>query len=197
MSIYLIRHGETAGNHERRIQLPEIPLNESGVEQARRLGARLAEVGITRILSSDYQRAAMTAEAVSRASGVSVEHEPLLRERNFGDDRGRLWSEIPGGLFAADYHPKRGESWSDFHERGVRAWDRVSEIARECQGDLAVVTHGMLIHTFLQRRVTLPREVRYDADGAEIASQVRNTSVTRIESSAPWRVELLACTAHL
>jgi probable phosphoglycerate mutase len=197
MSIYLIRHGETAGNHERRIQLPEIPLNETGIEQARRLGARLAAIGITRILSSDYQRAAMTAAAVSRASGVSVEHEPLLRERNFGDDRGRLWSEIPGGLFGADYHPEGGESWREFYERGERAWAAVSEIAGASRGDLVVVTHGLLIHTILQRCVTLPREAGYDADSARVASQVRNTSVTRIESSAPWRVELLACTAHL
>ena len=36
------------------------------------------------MVSSDYARARMTAEAVQRATGVGVELRPSLRERNFG-----------------------------------------------------------------------------------------------------------------
>ena len=65
MSIYLIRHGKTAGNAERRLQVPETPLNDAGLEQAAKLGNRLRDAGVERILSSDLTRALQTAEAVS------------------------------------------------------------------------------------------------------------------------------------
>lgn len=39
-TIYLIRHGETLWNRERRIQgHQDVPLSETGLEQARRLGS--------------------------------------------------------------------------------------------------------------------------------------------------------------
>ena len=61
MSILLIRHGETAGNANRVVQVPETPLSERGLAQAALLGKRLANAGISQILASDYARAAMTA----------------------------------------------------------------------------------------------------------------------------------------
>ena len=88
MSIFLIRHGETLGNASRTVQLPDNPLSSRGVAQAERLARRLAREGITRIVSSDYARAAATAEHLQRATGAPVRHSPLLQERNFGDIRG-------------------------------------------------------------------------------------------------------------
>ena len=52
MSIYLIRHGQTAGNAERRLQTPDVPLDDAGFEQARRLGERLRNAGIAGVESS-------------------------------------------------------------------------------------------------------------------------------------------------
>ncbi len=57
MSIYLIRHGETAGNATGVVQMPETPLSERGLAQASLLGERLSDAGIGQILASDYARA--------------------------------------------------------------------------------------------------------------------------------------------
>ena len=72
MAILLIRHGETALNAARIVQHPDTPLSERGVGQAQRLAQRLADFPISNIVSSDYRRAYMTAEAIAAASKVQA-----------------------------------------------------------------------------------------------------------------------------
>ena len=60
--IYLVRHGQTDWNLERRIQDPEIPLNETGKNEARICAQKLISVNIQRIISSDILRAKQTAD---------------------------------------------------------------------------------------------------------------------------------------
>ncbi|MEE2613267.1 MAG: histidine phosphatase family protein, partial [Acidobacteriota bacterium] len=64
--IYLIRHGETASNEQRVVQRSDTPLSARGALQAERLAARLADVGLTRIIASDYRRARQTAAALAQ-----------------------------------------------------------------------------------------------------------------------------------
>jgi hypothetical protein len=76
---------------------PDTPLSLRGVAQAERLAARLAELSVARILSSDLARARMTAERVQAAARAALELEPLLQERNFGDLAGSptpSWASI-------------------------------------------------------------------------------------------------------
>ena len=73
MSLFVIRHGETVGNATRVVQLPDAPLSERGRGQAERLGERLARSGIERILTSDYERAHATGEALRRHTGAKLE----------------------------------------------------------------------------------------------------------------------------
>jgi broad specificity phosphatase PhoE len=124
MAIFLIRHAETTLNAQRIVQLPETPLSERGFRQANCLGQRLAGIGVGRVLSSDYTRAQMTAETVANATGASIETEVTLRERNFGDLRGRPYSEL-GDIFAEDFAPPAGECWKTFFERADRSWEVV------------------------------------------------------------------------
>src|SRR6516225_2049932 len=88
-SILLVRHGETAANASRIVQLPDIPLSEHGMRQAARLGMRLASCGVEAIVSGHYARARMTAEQIRAATGAPMELLPELRERTFGVLRGR------------------------------------------------------------------------------------------------------------
>ncbi|HEX7365386.1 MAG TPA: histidine phosphatase family protein, partial [Dehalococcoidia bacterium] len=59
MKLYLVRHGETAWNQERRIQggSSDIGLSEVGKEQAARLGLVLKGMNIDAIYSSPLRRA--------------------------------------------------------------------------------------------------------------------------------------------
>jgi probable phosphoglycerate mutase len=189
--LFLIRHGETEGNALRILQHPHIPLSPRGIGQAERLARRLAREGIVHIVSSDYARAMTTAEHVQRATGAPLAIEPLLRERNFGDLRGRPYAELDFDPFAPDYAPPNGESWPAFHARVDRAWARMQELAAATTGgNLAVVTHGLVCRSLAARHLAL-------ADGELVPERWENTSVTIVDCPAPWRVRLLNCVAHL
>jgi len=190
MSIFLIRHGETELNAARVFQPPETPLSERGRGQAERLARRLSGAGIARILASDLERAVMTAGALGRASGAPVLREPLLQERNFGALRGRPYAGIGLDPFAEDYEPPGGESWPVFRERVARAWARVCEAAAATPGSLAVVTHGLVCRALVSRHLAL-------APGSPAPAGFGNTALTVVGARPPWRVTLLACTAHL
>ena len=190
MSIFLIRHGETVGNASRTVQLPDSPLSPRGVAQAERLARRLASEGIARIVSSDFARAATTAERLRRATGVPLAFEPLLQERNFGDLRGTPYAELGFDMFDPDYAPPNGERWPVFHARVDRAWARVQELATATDGHLAVVTHGLVCRSLAGRHLVL-------SDGASVPERWENTSLTVVDGPAPWHVRLLNCIAHL
>jgi broad specificity phosphatase PhoE len=190
MSIFLIRHGETLGNASRTVQLPDNPLSSRGVAQAERLARRLASENIARILSSDYARAAATAEHLRLATGAPVRHSPLLQERNFGDIRGTPYAELGFDMFEPAYAPPNGETWDVFHARVDRAWALVQEEAATASGHIAVVTHGLVCRSLAARHLVLP-----EGEPAPLAWQ--NTALTIIDLPAPWRVRLLNCTAHL
>ncbi len=121
MPIFLIRHGETLGNASGTIQLPDSPLSPRGLAQAERLARRLQSERISAILSSDFARAATTAEHLRIATGAPVAYDPLLQERNFGDIRGKTRAELGFDMFAPDYAPPNGETWDVFGGRDPRA----------------------------------------------------------------------------
>jgi len=194
MAIYLIRHGETASNAARVLQFPDTPLSENGLEQARRLGDRLRGHPFARILVSDYARAHQTAEAVNRTTTAALEVTPLLRERNFGDLRGRPYAELEAeGIqpFGDDYHPPGGESWEAFHERVDAAWSYMAAAAEQAGRDIAVVTHGLVCSSVVARKV---------AHGHGVTGPITgwvNTSLTIIEPGEEWTATLVNCGAHL
>ncbi|HVQ77289.1 MAG TPA: histidine phosphatase family protein [Candidatus Binatia bacterium] len=190
MSIFLIRHGETLGNSSRIVQVAGSPLSPRGIAQAERLGRRLAPAGIARILSSDLARALMTAERLRQDTGASLEIDPLLQERSFGDIRGTPYADLDFDMFAPDYEPPGGESWMAFHARVDGAWALVQAVAARTEGHLAVVTHGLVCRSLAERHLILPA-------GEAVPARWENTSVTIADGPAPWRVTLLNCCTHL
>jgi probable phosphoglycerate mutase len=190
VSIFLIRHGETVGNAARTVQLPDSPLSPRGIVQAERLARRLAREGIARIITSNYARAATTAECLQQVTGVPLDFDPLLQERNFGDIRGTPYADLGFDIFEPDYAPPNGESWPVFHARVDRAWARLQQLAAATPGHLAVVTHGLVCRSLATRHLLLPA-------GAVVPERWENTSLTIVECPAPWRVRLLNCIAHL
>lgn len=97
--IYLMRHGETDWNLEKRLQgQRDIALNANGMQQMRELAVRLRDRGISfdRIVSSPLCRAWESAKTVASQTGYSVEDivcEPFLKERDFGAAEGILYRE--------------------------------------------------------------------------------------------------------
>ena len=190
MAIFLIRHGQTVANATRVIQLPDAPLSDDGVMQADRLAARLVDLGVALILSSDFIRALTTAARIAAATGVPVTHDAGLQERSFGDLRGTPYADLEEDPFGPEYEPPGGESWDAFHWRVTQAWDRVRRVAQQTHGNLAVVTHGLVCYSLAARHLALP-------EGGEAPMRWANTALTIVDSEPPWTVRLLNCTAHL
>ncbi|RYF25039.1 MAG: histidine phosphatase family protein [Comamonadaceae bacterium] len=148
--IIAIRHGETAWNVDTRIQGHlDIPLNDTGLWQARQVGQALADEPITAIYTSDLQRAHTTAQAVADATGAPLTAEPGLRERSFGQLQGRTFAEIEAQLPEEarrwrqrdpHFEPDGGESLIVFRERITRITD---QLVQRHPGELIVlVAHG-------------------------------------------------------
>jgi probable phosphoglycerate mutase len=172
------------------LQHPETPLSARGVAQARRVAARLACTRVAEIIASDYARARVTAEQIRDACGAPLRFDPDLRERNFGDLRGRPYAELGFDPFAPGYLPPAGESWDDLHRRVDGMWEGVLARVSGLTGDLVLVTHGLVCHSLVSRRVEFGEILPAPGGFA-------NTSVTIIDATPPWRVRLLGCTVHL
>ena len=93
--IVLWRHGQTTWNVERSFQgSTDIPLDDTGREQAVRAARLLAALRPTAIIASPLQRAAHTAEALSAVTGLSVSLDRDLIERGGGEWEGLTNAEI-------------------------------------------------------------------------------------------------------
>jgi len=190
MTILLVRHGETDGNAARILQRAEVPLNARGMRQAERLAQRLSGDGFVHILCSDLQRARMTAAPLAARTGIEVEENPLLQERNFGDLRGVPYAELTEDPFGPDFAPPNGEDWPSFHARVAEAFALIVRRRRGVKGTLVVVTHGLVCRALVERHALLP-------EGANCPARFDNTSVTVLHEDAPHGASLVNCTRHL
>lgn len=155
LTLYIVRHGETDWNAERRYQgQRDIPLNATGRTQAAGNGRRLAEK-ISDIAGIDYQssplgRARETMELLRAAAGLPAKGYTIdarLREVSYGHWEGQLADDLaatdPDGVTARradpfNWQPRGGESYAELTAR-VAAW-------LECvRRDSVVVTHGGVV----------------------------------------------------
>jgi probable phosphoglycerate mutase len=190
MAIYLVRHGETADNAARVVQMPDAALSPRGREQARLVAHRIAGARVVRVRSSDYLRARETAAPIVEATGAPLALDAGLRERNYGDVRGTRYADLTVDIMGPDYEPPGGETWDAFHARVDVAWRRVVAEARGLDGDLVVITHGLVCRAVAARHLVVPAETL-------AALAWGNTALTIVEAEAAGGVRLLACTAHL
>jgi uncharacterized phosphatase len=71
--VYFIRHGQTDGNLYDTAHGKDMPLNASGLEQADAVAARVANINVSKIYTSDFLRAQETAAAIAKTINVPVE----------------------------------------------------------------------------------------------------------------------------
>ncbi len=83
-----VRHGQSQANADGIIANGTSPLTDAGIEQARKTGLEVKDLGITTIVCSPYLRAQQTAEMIAGELGVDLAHIKIideLRERGLGD----------------------------------------------------------------------------------------------------------------
>ena len=159
MRLLLIRHAESVGNRELRLQgQAEFPLTKRGRRQAEELAASLAERQVIAVYSSPIRRALDTAEAIASPLGLTVEVQAALQEYDFGKLSGLTWPEIREQrpqliehLLSdrAEYPDYPGEEGREpFRQRVCKALWGISE-RHAGEDSVAVVTHGGPIGVFL------------------------------------------------
>jgi broad specificity phosphatase PhoE len=192
--ILFVRHGETDYNLQRRWQGHlDTPLNARGLEQAHSVALRLAHLPIRRIVSSDLQRALVTAHAIADA-GPHPRPVPDrdLREFDTGAWTGLTHQEVLdccGQVFErwneGDLHVRipAGECRADLIVRGTRAQERhFNDVGSDGMG--LIVSHGGFIRTYLRHLVNEP---------SAIPESIGNTAVlAAVREGATWRMTAVA-----
>lgn len=144
MLIYLLRHGQTAYNAERRYQgVLDIPLSDEGLAQLTR-----ADFDPPTVYTSSLRRTAQTARVLFPTARLVPVAD--LREMDFGafqgrtapemenDDAYRAW--VDGGCTG---RCPGGESQAEFSDRVCRAFVQLIDRALDEGADrLTVVAHG-------------------------------------------------------
>ena len=197
--LILVRHGETDWNRELRFQgHVDVDLNAIGLEQARRVAARLATERVRGVYASDLMRARQTADPVAAQLGVATNTHTDLREQSFGAVDGMRVADIKeqhptaweGWLrFEEDYCMPGGETTRQFHARVV---DAVHRIAAEHRGAaVIVVTHGGVLDMIYRTARALPLS-------GPRQSLIPNAGLSRVVVRSD-RIEIVswADTAHL
>jgi broad specificity phosphatase PhoE len=190
MTLVLLRHGETPLNVTRVLQPADTPLSSNGRAQALALAARLARRPLAGLVSSDLPRALQTAQAIAAATGLAIETSALLQERNFGELRGRPYDTLGYDPIASEDEPPGGESGPVFRARVARAFGWILARQEALRGTLAVVSHGLVIHTMLAHHARL-------ASAQRLPARISNASLSEIEVVPPHAAILVDCTAHL
>ncbi len=158
-TVILVRHGQTEWNRIERFRgRADVPLNETGLEQAEATGLRVAaEWQPSAIYSSPLSRSVKTAEAIARHFGLEVQPHAGMADIDYGEwqglspeEVGQTWQEeldtwnnrphlaqIPGG-----------ESLSALRERAMKT---VNELIERHPGETIVLVG----HTVINRIILL------------------------------------------
>ncbi|GAB4343738.1 MAG: alpha-ribazole phosphatase [Candidatus Abyssubacteria bacterium] len=180
MLVYLIRHGETEWNVEKRCQgFSDSELNATGRRQAEAVARQLSKVKLSAIYSSTLKRAYDTAFAIARYHSVQVEALDGLRELNQGEFEGLTLSELVERHAdflekwfrePADVRLPGGETLREMQERAWAALERIIEA--NSNGNVAVVSHSLCNLSLLCRILNLDltdfRRLHLDVAGMSI-----------------------------
>lgn len=149
----LVRHGETAWSRTlRHTGRTDVPLDEEGKAEAKRLAAVLCRWSFSRVLVSPLSRARTTCSLAGYEESAEVLAD--LAEWDYGDYEGRTTVEIrierPDWRLWRDGVPG-GEPLAALAERA----DRVIENVRAGGGEVAVFSHGHFLRVMAARWVGL------------------------------------------
>ena len=159
MQIILVRHGESVGNFENRLQgQADYDLTELGRKQARRTADRLHALRVRAVYCSHLLRAHATAEAIANRLGFDPVITEDVAEYHFGEMSGATYAEIREKFGVTGNPAERiypGEEGRDvFFARVTNAVFRIAD--EHPEEAVAIVSHGGPIALFCQHVLGLP-----------------------------------------
>lgn len=150
--LVLWRHGRTRWNHEDRFQgQSDIPLDETGLAQAKAAAAKLVKQRPAAIVASDLTRTTQTAAELAELTGLEVSYDADLREIDVGS-----WAGLKVADINAQYAGLRekleldpdfrrggdGETLAEVAERAGKALRRAIDLVPDGE-TVVVVGHGL------------------------------------------------------
>jgi 2,3-bisphosphoglycerate-dependent phosphoglycerate mutase len=159
LRLILVRHGESVGNFENRLQgQAEYDLTELGKRQAIATGERLVALGSSAVYTSHLMRAYETAKAIGSRLGLEPRVLPDVSEYHFGELSGQTYGQIRerfGQTTSPNERVYPGEEGREaFRQRVTTAiWGVAAAHPFET---VAVVSHGGPIALFCQEVLELP-----------------------------------------
>lgn len=200
--LFVVRHGQTDHNVKKILQgHTDIHLNDTGIEQAKKVGERFKSVPIDAIYSSDLARCRNTAKEILEYHphlAPDVVYSTSLRERNMGKAE---------GLYITDAISKFGHDFRNLGEpeevlvgRIYAFWELVlDESVEKNYSNCVLVTHGgvltALANYLHSRHYALSPELTVEKLRVPF-----NTSVTVVDFNKETKegiIQLFGETAHL
>jgi probable phosphoglycerate mutase len=136
---YYLRHGETDWNRERRAQgQRDVPLNETGIEQAHAARELLRGIEIATICTSPLKRAYDTACIVNEALKSHMVVIDDLKECGFGTHEGEIDTGWYGQWRRGEFCPDGAETYDAFMARALRGVNA----ALDWPGPVLIVAHA-------------------------------------------------------
>ena len=187
-TIYLIRHGEVAGNSgavRTFAGARDLELTPRGIEQARAVAERMKEVHLDAVYASNLQRAWRTADGIAATHNLQTVRLGGWNEVNYG-----AWEGLSEAQINADYAelwkqrvadpwtiaPPDGESYRMLWARLEPQWNEL--LSKHAGQTVAVVGHNGSLRVLLCQLLGAP-----PANARRL--QIGNCSLTKVGVSVP------------
>ncbi len=199
IELCLFRHGRTTWNASRRWQgHADIDLDALGRAQALAVADRVMGMDPQALYSSDLRRCHDVAAAISDSTGVPIQLDQRLRERDVGEWSGLTREEV------AERFPQQWKKWNDFEdvrsggaESSAEMWARVAAFLDHVRvthddGLVVAVTHGVWILNAVMQVIT----GRLERIGIGVCAQASLTVLTSA-NGGPFELEAFNDRGHL
>ncbi|GAB4186397.1 MAG: histidine phosphatase family protein [Calditrichia bacterium] len=200
---YLIRHGETESNKRNIFRgRADVPLNQTGIQQAESLAVELKPISLNMILSSPLQRAVQTAEKISRQKSVPIIIEEDLTNISLGKWEGQpkevirqkfpnlyeMWIREPEKLFFKGMEPLK-----EVQQRAISVIRKYQkELSHHREAHVAVVTHRAVLKPLIAGLIGIKEPYFW-----KIHMDTAAYSVIRMDAQGNPTLTMLNQTRHL
>ena len=187
MQVCFVRHGETDWNKQKRLQgITDIPLNETGFEQAKIVASYLQDKQFEAVFTSPLSRAQQTAQVIAEVCNLPLTVLNHFTERSFGQAEGMTGEEIRANFTGGQYPDE--EPIDDFIERIVNGLERVKTNSQYKK--VLIVAHGAVINRLLS--------IYSNGKIGTGKTILHNTGLSYFKSTLDgWEVECYNETEHL
>jgi len=168
--LHIVRHGQTEWNAIRRVQGQQnSELNATGREQAAKVREALRDIDFKAIYASPLVRTQQTAEIICRDRSQEIRYLDGLKEMGLGEWETLMWDEVPAqwpehhAMYTQQPHlfeMPGAETAQQVMDRGAVAINTIHSQVPD--GDVLVVSHGVLIKTLVLKYALKPLQMLWD-----------------------------------